>query len=180
MYDDLPDGLLGFTKFGDKGVEEIVVAKSLDEEGTVTAERRLRTTLAHEGGHGLLHTHLFAFGARPRSPFGDGLAADAPKILCRDVGIAEDKSGGRKPSYRWWEFQANQAMGALLLPRTLVETLLNPLLTGQGLLNVPSLPSERRERAIALVAETFDVNPVVARIRIDGFYPTASAQQLTL
>jgi len=43
-YEDLPKGLLGFTRFGAKGVAEIVVAKVLDEEGTVTAERRLRST----------------------------------------------------------------------------------------------------------------------------------------
>ena len=59
-YEDLPMGLLGFTLFGPKGVEEIVVSKALDEESTQVAERRRRTTLAHESGHGLLHAHLFA------------------------------------------------------------------------------------------------------------------------
>ena len=84
IYEDLPDGLLGFTRFGIKGVAEIVVTKALDDEGTTLAERRLRSTLAHEGGHGLLHAHLFAFGARPDSLFGNGLAPDALKILCRE------------------------------------------------------------------------------------------------
>src|SRR5215469_3466455 len=63
-YENLPRGLLGFTRFGPKGVEEVVVSKALDDEGTQSAERRLRTTLAHESGHGLLHAHLFALGAR--------------------------------------------------------------------------------------------------------------------
>src|SRR5437879_1559256 len=81
-YADLPTGLLGFTRFGKKGVEEIVVAKALDDEGTTPSERRLRSTLAHEGGHGLVHAHLFAFGTRPDTLFGDGLASEAPKILC--------------------------------------------------------------------------------------------------
>src|SRR6266849_9353907 len=87
-YEDLPSGLLGFTRFGSKGVEEIVVAKALDHEGTQPAERRLRTTLAHEGGHGLLHAHLFVLGSRPDSLFGDGLAHDAQKILCREGGVS--------------------------------------------------------------------------------------------
>ena len=39
-YEDLPVGLLGFTLFGPEGVEEIVVSKALDEEGTQSAERR--------------------------------------------------------------------------------------------------------------------------------------------
>src|SRR5260370_40233565 len=86
-YEDLPSGLLGFTRFGSKGVEEIVVAKALDDEGTHPAERRLMTTLAHEGGHGQLHAHLFVLGSRPDSLFGDGMAADAPTILWRDGGI---------------------------------------------------------------------------------------------
>jgi hypothetical protein len=168
-YDDLPAGLLGFTRFDDKGqVVEIVVAKALDEEGTVPAERRLRTTLAHEAGHGLLHARLFAGGERPQALFGDGLAADAPKILCRDG------------AYRWWEFQANQAMGALLLPKALVGKALASTIVHQGLLGLPVLPNDRRESAVRLIADTFHVNPVVARIRLEALFPSASASQLTL
>ena len=80
-YSALPTGILGFTRFGANGVEEIIVSQALDEEGTTAAERRLRTTLAHEGGHGLLHTHLFALGNRPDSLFAGELATDAPKIM---------------------------------------------------------------------------------------------------
>ena len=149
-YEDLPRGLLGFTKFGAKGVEEIVVAKALDEDGTGPAERRLRTTLAHEGGHGLLHAHLFVLDRRPDSLFGDGLAADAPKILCRegDVSGVGDATG-KKPPYRWWEFQANQAIGALLLPKPLVEKAIADILVTKAwsafracLLNVGSTQSD--------------------------------------
>src|SRR5260221_12434173 len=62
-YEDLPNGVLGFTKFGRRGVEAIVVARALDGDNSgKPAERRLRTTLAHEAGHGLLHTYLFALG----------------------------------------------------------------------------------------------------------------------
>ena len=86
-YEDLPPGVLGFTRFGLNGVEEIVVAKALDEEGSKPAERRLRTTLAHEGGHGLLHAHLFVLGAKPASLFGDAITSDASKILCREDGV---------------------------------------------------------------------------------------------
>ena len=171
-YDDLPSGLLGFTRFGEKGVVEIVVAKALDDEGTVPAERRLRTTLAHEGGHGLLHAHLFVLGPRPDSLFGEGLAADAPKILCREGGIsgvghAEDK----KPPYRWWEFQANLAIGALLLPKALVEKAVALMLVAEGAFGFQILPDARRGDAIQHLAEVFNVNPIVARIRLEGMYP---------
>lgn len=170
-YDDLPPGLLGFTRFGPKGVAEVVVAKALDSEGTIPAERRLRTTLAHEGGHGLLHAHLFAFAAPPRSLFGNGLASDAPKILCRDGGITGTEVAAKKPPYRWWEFQANLAMGALLLPKALVEMVVAPMLVVEGAFGFQVLPSARREDAVKLLSDTFNVNPVVARIRLEGLYP---------
>ena len=180
-YEDLPSGLLGFTRFGAKGVEEIVVAKTLDDAGTQPAERRLRTTLAHEGGHGLLHAHLFVLGSRPDSLFGDGLATDAPKILCRDGGVpGNGQVPAKKPPYRWWEFQANLAMGSLLLPQPLVAKALVAMLTVQGMFNRPSLPSERREDAVRLVADIFNVNPIVARIRLEALYPSTAERQLTL
>jgi hypothetical protein len=180
-YEDLPRGLLGFTRFGPKGVEEIVVARSLDEDGTKPAERRLRTTLAHEGGHGLLHAHLFALAAPPASLFGDGLATDAPKIMCRKGGVSGiGDATEKKPPYRWWEFQANQAIGGLLLPKTLVDKALAPLLVARGGFGLASLPADRRERAIRLLADTFDVNPVVAQIRLELLYPASANTQLTL
>lgn len=70
-YERLPEGVLGYTAFGKNGVASIVVSTSLDEEGGQVAERRIRTTLAHEGGHGLLHMHLFALGEKPGSVMSD-------------------------------------------------------------------------------------------------------------
>lgn len=179
-YEDLPKGLLGFTRFSVQGVVEIVVANALDEENTRSAERRLRTTLAHEGGHGLLHAHLFAPGFRPDSLFQHELAPDAPKILCRDEAMHEAGRTVKKPPYRWWEYQANLAMGALLLPETLVAKALEPMVAARGMLKQPSLPTERREDAVNLLTSLFDVNPVVARIRLESLYPVAASRQMTL
>lgn len=179
-YEDLPKGLHGFTLFGPKGVEEIVVAKTLDEEGTIHAERRLRSTLAHEGGHGLLHAHLFAFGERPESLFGDGLDADAPKILCRGDGVAGTETAGKKAAYRWWEYQADLVMGTILLPKALVEKAITPMLASEGIFRIPALPEGQRERAIQLLVETFNINRPVARIRLERLYPVSASGQLTL
>jgi hypothetical protein len=180
-YEKLPNGVLGLTRFGAQGVEEIIIARSLDEDGTTPAERRLRTTLAHEGGHGLLHAHLFVLSARPASLFGDGLSADAPKIMCREGGISGVGGGTeKKPPYRWYEFQANQAIGGLLLPKSLVDKALLSLLVARGGLGLACLPIERRERATRVLADTFDVNPVVARLRLESLYPASANQQLTL
>ena len=178
-YTPLPTGVLGFTRFGAKGVEEIVVSQALDEEGMASAERRLRTTLAHEGGHGLLHAHLFGLGVRPDSLFAGELDPNAPKILCRDD-LHTGTNSGKKPPYRWWEYQANQAMGALLLPQSLVEDALETLFEVRGLLRTRILPGANRDSAIRLIAETFDVNPIVAKYRLEALYPPSAEQQLTL
>ncbi len=179
-YDDLPDGVLGYTRFGTKGVEEIVVARSLADEGTQAAERRINTTLAHEAGHGLLHAHLFALGTLPSSLFGDAVDPVAPKILCRDDevrGITVARGGY---DGRWWEYQANRVIGALLLPKPLLRTLVTPLCVARGQLGQMALEDSRRGEATRLIVETFEVNPVVARIRLDEVFPSGDTQQLSL
>jgi len=181
IYEDLPSGLLGFTKFGPKGVEEIVISKTLAEEGTRVAERRINTTLAHEAGHGLLHAHLFALGVESRSLFGDGLDPHEPKVLCRNdavPGVGTFKQ--MRYDGRWWEYQANRAIGALLLPRPLLQISLGDLLVTKGSFGRHVLERSRREAAVRLAAEVFDVNPIVAQIRLAEAYPEGDEAQLTL
>ncbi len=172
-YDDLPDGVLGYTRFGKNGVEAIVVAVALDAAEGKVAERRLRTTLAHEAGHGLLHAYLFALAERPLHLFDKDSQSDH-KILCRDVQGEEQK--GRAYDGRWWEFQANRAMGSLLCPRSLVEMALKAYVVPSGSMGAVKLTEADRDQAIRSVSKTFDVNPVVARIRINDLYPVQSQQ----
>ena len=179
QYEELPQGLLGFTQFGSKGVESIVIARTLDD-GSPSSERRVRSTMAHEGGHGLFHTYLMALGTTARPLFGEDLDPKLPRLLCRMDGQNSEKKVGKRYDGRWWEFQANQAMGALLLPRRLVEMSLEKTLVESGSLGVRVLEERRRESAVQLVAETFDVNAVVARIRLSALFPEAVAGQLTL
>jgi len=173
-YDDTPSGVLGFTVFGSKNVREIVISRTLDEDKSIQAERRVRTTLAHEGGHGLLHAHLFTPGTD--SLFGDFTDPNSPKVLCRD----EVQKGQCGYSGNWWEFQANMAMGALLLPRPLVDLALEPFFVPCGLLGMMCLDDVRRDEAVRVVAEMFDVNAVVAQYRIGEMYPVNKDGQLLL
>jgi hypothetical protein len=175
QYERLPQGVLGYTAFGKNGVTRIVVSTSLDEEGGRVAERRIRTTLAHEGGHGLLHMHLFALGEKPGSLFGN--EHDRPEILCRDVHGTTHEA---RYDGRWWEFQANRAIGGLLMPRALVVEAAAPFCESQGLLGQPVLVAEERDKAVRELAEIFDVNPVVARIRLDDIFAASDAGQLAL
>ena len=116
-------------------------------------------------------------GAPERGLFGG--AVKTPKILCRTESVPAMTSA-KKYDGRWWEFQANQAIGALLLPRGLVERALERLLTTQGTLGLcRDLPVEKREEAAVLLAAVFDVNPAVGRIRLQEMYPV-SRGQLTL
>jgi hypothetical protein len=167
-YEDLGSGVLGLTRFGANGVQAVVVAQALDEEESVSAERRIRTTLAHEAGHGLLHAHLFALGMQEHSLFGDFTDPRAPKVLCRGE-AGPSRTGAR--AYNWWEFQANLAIGGLLLPRPLVQIAVESLLSESGMLKTKVLKGENREKAVRVLAEIFDVNPVVARLRLGEMYP---------
>lgn len=173
-YEDLPEGVLGFSQFTENGVEKIIVARTLDEDQSQSTQRRVRTTLAHEAGHVLLHAHLFAF-SKQTPLFGDQSEAGKPKVLCREV---PDESNKQLPGYKgeWWEYQANMAMGALLLPRPLVEVTLKPFLAPSGSLGLSQIDESRRSEAVASIAEVFDVNPIVARLRLNALYPVNSNQ----
>lgn len=178
-YEELPESVLGFSIFGPNSVESIVVARFLDEDGGKQAERRIRTTLAHESGHVLLQGHLFALGKQAQSLFGDSINMDKPKVLCRDMpGVGT--SGQMKYDGRWWEFQANSAIGALLLPKILVQKALDRLLVERGLLGAKVLEAARREEAVYTLCEAFDVNPMVAKIRLEEIFPVSEERQLTL
>ncbi len=175
QYDDVPEGVLGYSCFGQSGVTSVHVAAALSTEGTRVAERRINTTLAHEAGHGLFHAHLFALAEPGLTLFGSDPDVTGTKILCRDEG----KGGGSgRGGYdgRWWEHQAHKAIGPLLLPRQLVVEAVRPFLTTRGMLAIEDIDPNRRDEVIRHLADVFDVNPVVARIRLDGIYKPSGAQ----
>jgi hypothetical protein len=172
-YDDLPLGILGYTRFSKSGVEQIVVARSLDDSST-SNDRRVRSTLAHEAGHGLLHAHLFALsGQSSLFPEGQG---SSPRVLCRD----DHSKDSKKYSGEWWEYQANRAIGGLLVPSKLALMALEQFLEPTGSLGIKNLSQDRRAVAINHLAEVFDVNPAVASIRIENLFPQQSATQQAL
>jgi hypothetical protein len=175
-YEDLGDGILGLTRFDSEGVSEIVVSRSLEDENTQAAERRIRTTLAHEAGHGLLHGHLFVLSPQTLL-FGDSSDAAGPKVLCRNE---LTNAGFSAYKGEWWEFQANRAIGALLLPRSLVEVALKSMIILNGKLGLKAFDRSKYETAARHLADLFNVNPIVARIRIDQVFPETKGAQLSL
>lgn len=166
-YLDLGPGVLGSIAFDARGkVAMIAVSRSLFSGGK-GAERRAWTTVAHEAGHGLLHGRLFAEEIEEHPLFEDHVDRKRRRILCRKADL-EYRSGGYHG--KWWEWQANQAIGGLLLPSALVLDCLAPLLESVGAMQVSTLPTPIPEEAVQLVATTFEVNPVVARIRLSELF----------
>ena len=58
-----------------------------------------------------------------------------------------------------------------------VQSVLNSI---EGMLALPVLTDERRSAAARDLAESFDVNPVVVRIRLEKLFPPQSSGQLPL
>ncbi len=177
-YEGLEGGVLGYTQFGPNGVEAIIVSRALSEERSRVAERRINTTLAHEAGHGLLHAHLFILDSFPLSLFGSAGDVTPTRILCRDEPVESERA--RRYDGRWWEFQANRMMAALLLPRPLVRVCLQDLLIRHGTLGSELLPESSKPTAIRRLADVFEVNPIAAQIRVTTLYPEKDSGQLTL
>jgi hypothetical protein len=175
-YEELPEGVLAYTGFDSHGVQKVVISTKLVEHENQVSERRLNATLAHEAGHGLLHAHLFVVVSQGELPFGEAAGKNKVKVLCREESIAVQSGYDG----RWWEYQANRAIGSLLLPKSLVGEALKPLLAARGSLGRFFLSEEKREAAGRSIATVFEVNPVVARIRIAELYPKENEEQLTL
>jgi len=89
--------------------------------------------------------------------------------MCRNSDISPVASAAPKYDGKWWEWQANRAIGGLLLPRPLVRRLVS-LFTEQTRFG-PALKESLRTTAEQEVAKTFDVNPAVARIRRQEMFP---------
>lgn len=166
-YADLPEGILGLTKFGPLGPEKVVLSISLSDTEDKISDRRISTTLAHEAGHILFHAELFQSHFKKYSE-------DDRTVLCRDLPGTSDRTSYRG---RWWEHQANKAIGALLIPFGLLEKTMVPFLEatkkGKSKSQGSCLGTKQRQAAIIRLSEIFDVNPVVAKIRLAETFPTS-------
>jgi hypothetical protein len=121
QHADLDPTVLGLTEFFTGKPPRISINKSLtgsalDEDETPPgALGRWRATLAHEAAHVLLHRALFEFAVGNMSLFGTEQRAETP-------GRQLHRCLKRDASYRrvadWREFQANEGMAAILMPRT--------------------------------------------------------------
>ena len=176
-YEDLPQDVMGFTAFNKKGRVVAVRVQSCLEDGTKTGERRVRSTWAHEGGHGLLHASLFIEVPGAPTLFAcQNSNVSENKILCRNSDV---KAVGARYDGRWWEWQANRCIGGLLLPKTLITKALAALFEKSLVTGSLSLPAASRRAAEDLVVDKFNVSAAVARIRLEEMFPAGNSKQLT-
>ena len=129
-FQELPHGILGYSRFTEEGCKEIVVSKTLSESVGFVAERRVSSTLAHEAGHALLHSDLFVdpLSTTKMKMITNEVPSNQQDILCRSDVVGDIKRSSSHSGYQgdWWEYQANLMIGALLLPRPLLRKSLTP------------------------------------------------------
>src|ERR1700751_3801849 len=109
-YEDLGPENLGCTIFNSSGtVEAILISRFLEEQNTTPARRRVRSTVAHEAGHGLLHGPVFV-QSNSADLVNGPVGSNMRRILCRSEDVLVDTP--RVYGGRWGEFQANQSIGS--------------------------------------------------------------------
>jgi hypothetical protein len=181
-FEELPPGCMGYTAFGKDGsILAVRVSSRIVEDETVAAERRVRSTWAHEAGHCLLHPSLFIEEAT--LGFGEiqnaATALKERRFLCRAGDIHPvTHDGFKKYDGRWWEWQANRAIGGFLLPKPLVLQAAEPFLKRSLVTGSPRLPAAARPEAERKLADIFDVNPVAVRIRLQEMFPDQDSSQI--
>ena len=154
-YVPLPAGVHGSAGFAADGTARIQIsaALSVKAQRRRSAERRLRSTLAHEAAHVILHRSLFL--KESGALFGRRGAAR----LCGDIRFSGRAYGGE-----WWEWQANRGMAALLLPRR----------------DVLSQVDAGGWASVGRLSEDFEVSPTAVRYRLQQLGKrTASARLIT-
>ena len=163
---DLGEECLGLIYIGEKGPEKLFIHTKLDAPEDPVVNRRCRSTLAHECGHGLLHTDLFIelWEHKKRT---NSFEDSRRLITWRERG--ENIEGNlTKTSPQWWEYQADRMISALLLP-------LNPLRAalrgwGHDPMEMKTNGAWQDPALHAMVRDTFDVSLIVARIRLERLY----------
>ncbi len=106
--------------------------------------------------------------------FGDHSDPHKPKVLCRDE---NDSSLGKSYKGQWWEFQANKAIGALLMPKNLVEAAVEEFMVKSGMMGFKQFDHSKDIQAVQLLTETFEVNAPVARIRLRELFSIEAMRQ---
>lgn len=159
----LPRGVQGATDFFPSGSVKMRISATLAERADsdgAGAEHLMRTTLAHEVSHVLLHRVLFL--QQSESLFGDQASRQE---LCRDI-----RPIGPGYTGEWWEWQANRGMGALLLPRSEIIEIAGPW-TAAAL---------RDGQLVQIIARRYQVSTQAVCFRLEQIKGSRNPRQTSL
>jgi len=179
-YVELPEGIMGKTHFHGDGRFDVFISRKLSDaaEQDATSRRRLRSTMAHECAHIVMHGHLHMrdLATKPMFP---GLKTDDPKVLCREELTDSFKQGGPGYDGQWWEYQANQGMACLLLPKQETIARVEREIQSRGFKSPKEVIRNRRmDDVVREIMRVFDVSMSVTTYRFQelGILPKEANQ----
>jgi Zn-dependent peptidase ImmA (M78 family) len=143
------DLIEGITEFRPGQKPRVLISKHLSQSDRYA--NRLRTTLAHEWGH--VHFHAFLHSGSPSINsrlFGDQAKQPVNHEGCQTVETMPAASA-------WMEWQAWYAAGALLMPRSTLNNLVQDL---------HDLGEDQPEQLLVCVSTQFMVSRDAARVRL--------------
>lgn len=146
----------GVTEFSPRAKPRVRISGDLtyDEQ----RENRYRTTLTHEYGHVHLHGYLFA-DPMPQS-VGLQRRGNAIVQVCKRATMVDAARAD------WMEWQAGYFCGALLMPKSLMATLVHANLAAQKIQVLPKVETSQGRELIQHVRTTFRVSADAARVRL--------------
>jgi hypothetical protein len=160
--ESLPANIHGATKFFRDGKIEIRISQELTEKANEHqgSLHRYRTTVAHEVGHALLHRHLYI--SETLELFGNKQFEGA---FCKKVELHRGRN------YDWKEWQANQIMARILMPKRDLVRIVSEA-KSKGPCKSPQL--------ISLVSEAFMVSGEASKYRLEDLKIIHQEGQLTM
>ena len=182
-YIELPDNIIGKTIFSSDGKVEVQISSQLAEQAETdnVSRKRLRTTIAHEIGHIACHQSLFLKDESTLSLFDREESTGEQKkdnILCRETSVDNYKYSGE-----WWEYQANQCMATLLLPKTLLMNYVSSQMNSYSVSDFDeSIKAGCADQIIKNICDQFDVSyeAMFYRLKELGFIPKLDQFRLAL
>jgi hypothetical protein len=169
QHADLDPDILGQTQFRPGLPPGISINRDLTnaaldaEAGAPGLLGRWRATLAHEAAHVLLHQVLFDIDPNQESLFdsADGLEGSRlMRCLKREVTFVKAVSD-------WREVQANRAMAALLMPKSIFQEVARLEFDRLRQLVGTALTSDSSDRVAGTLSGRFDVSRQAASIRLE-------------
>ena len=183
QYADLDSTVLGQTEFYSDRPPKIFINRDLtgaayDDDTSLGTRGRWRATIAHEGSHVVLHRALFEINQDQSSLFQLREQAQPQRLMrCLKKNVLFRGGGGSD----WREVQANMAMAALLMPRSLFSRLATKAAEERGLDAEPLMAETPAATTLAVrMAELFEVSRQAAGIRLETLGIVSAAKQAWL